>query len=126
MEKLLAHKNLLISVAVIILLLVFGYWYFNGGSSAPAPILSASDVSGSDSLLATLNQLKSLSLDASIFTRPTFESLTDSTVTISPVAAGRQNPFAPLPGLVSSVGAAPAATPATNPLSASAPPVPTH
>jgi hypothetical protein len=132
MEKLLAHKNLLVSVVVVILLVIFGYWYFNGSSSASAPILSASDVAGSDALLATLNQLKSLSLDDSIFSRPAFEALTDETVTISPVTAGRPNPFAPLPGVVSSVGAAPANTstnvPATTPLSASAgtAPAPTH
>ena len=100
-KKLSSKKNLIISIAVVVVVFGASYWYFNQGSSAEAPILSDSTASSSGALLSTLNQLKSLSLDPSIFTRATFESLVSNTVTLPSVDSGRPNPFAPIPGLVS-------------------------
>ena len=106
-----SKKNLIISIVVIAVVLGIGYWYFNGSSSSEAPVLSSSTASSSDTLLSTLDQLESLSLNSSIFTTPAFESLNDNTVTLPTVDSGRPNPFAPLPGL----------TPATSKSQTSAP-----
>lgn len=100
MKTLSSKKNLIISIVVIVVIAVLGYWYFSSNSSSNEPILSNSTVSSSDTLLSTLNELKSLSLNSSIFTEASFEALTNNTVTLPTVASGRPNPFAPLPGLV--------------------------
>jgi len=96
MSKLSSHKNLIISIGVVIVLALVAYWYFGSNSSAPVPILSDSTTNSSDSLLSTLNQLKSLSLNPAIFSNPSFESLESNTVTLPVVPSGRPNPFAPL------------------------------
>jgi hypothetical protein len=97
-----SHKNLIISIAVVLVLVIFGWWYF-GNSSSPSSddILSSSTATSSDTLLATLNQLKGLSLDSSIFSSPAFEALNDNTVILPMVQSGRPNPFAPLSGAAS-------------------------
>jgi len=102
MEKLSSSKkNIVISVIVIVVIAVFCYWYFGSDSSSSTPILSSSDSVSSDSLLTTLNELKSIALDQSIFSNPAFDgSLKDNTVTLSVALSGRPNPFAPFPGLV--------------------------
>lgn len=100
MKTLLAKKNLIISIAVIIVLFAAGWWYFGQGSSSDQSLLSSSTASSNDSLLSTLNQLKSLTLDSSIFTEPAFEALQSNTVVLPTVPSGRPNPFAPLPGLL--------------------------
>jgi len=95
-----SHKNLIISVAVIIVLGVVGFYYFNSNSSSSQPLLTDSTSTSSDSFLSTLNELQSLSLDSSIFSSPGFVLLNDNTVTLPTVSSGRQNPFAPIPGTV--------------------------
>ena len=93
-----SHKNLIISIAVVVVIFIIGYYYVSNDSSSSAPILSDSTSASSDSFLSTLDELKSLSLDSSIFSLPGFELLNDNTVTLPTVLSGRQNPFAPLPG----------------------------
>jgi hypothetical protein len=105
-----SKKNLILSAAIVIALIVFGYWYFGRSTSAVAPILSSSTASSSDDLLSTLNELKSLSLNAAVFSLPSFKALVSDTVTLSAVPAGKANPFAPLPGLIQSPTIAPSAT----------------
>ena len=94
-----SKKNLIISIVVVVVLLVAAYWYFVGSAPAPTPILSSSAPATSDTLLTTLNQLKSLTLDSSVLSLPTFNSLKDNTVVLPTIASGRPNPFAPLPAL---------------------------
>lgn len=48
--------------------------------------------------LNLLNQVRSLKIDTALFTDPTFVSLRDYSVAITPEPVGRPNPFAPLPG----------------------------
>ena len=105
MAKLSSNKNLIAGAIVVIILLIFAYWYFSGSSAPEAPILSGTQTVGSDDLLSTLNELKSLSLDSSIFQRPAFEALSNDTVILQNVTAGRANPFAPLSGFTVSSGA---------------------
>ncbi len=96
MAKLSAHKNLLITIGVIVVLALACYWYFSSSYVAPVPILSGSTAGSSDTLLATLDQLESLSLNPAIFSNPSFEALSNNTVTLPVVSSGRPNPFAPL------------------------------
>lgn len=84
---------------VLVLLVGYVYFaYFSGSSSAP--LLSSSDASVtlSQNLLVTLQNLHTIKLDNSIFTMPTFQSLTDFGVVIPPQNVGRRNPFIPIAG----------------------------
>jgi hypothetical protein len=47
-------------------------------------------------IVLAINQMKSLTLDASIFNDPVFKSLIDHSRPISPEPIGRSNPFAPI------------------------------
>lgn len=100
MKILSANRNLLVSIAVIILLLAGGYWYVNNGSSADTSVLSSTAPVANDSLLSTLTELRSLTLDSTVFSSPTFKALTDNTVMLPTVPAGRPNPFAGLAQLI--------------------------
>jgi len=92
-------------IAVIcVATLVAGYFLYGqvgGGSSSSASLTStAADQSGSgqagSSLVVALQRLKSVTLDASIFSNNTFQSLTDFGVVIPPQQLGRPNPFSPI------------------------------
>jgi hypothetical protein len=101
------HK--LVAIILIVVVLV-GAWYALSGSSTPAPALTTTPVAGSSSadqtLIATLLQLRSVKLDATIFADPAFMALQDFSTPIVPEPVGRPNPFAPL--------SSSAATPATS------------
>lgn len=105
MKSLIANKNLLVSIVVILLLLAGGYWYVNNSTPDNSAVLSASAPAASDTLLSTLTELRSLTLDSSLFTSPAFMSLNDNTVTLPTVASGRPNPFAGLPSLLAAAAA---------------------
>ncbi len=102
MKSLLANKSLLVSIIVIVVLLGGGYWYINNSSptDVTSSVLSSSAPASNDSLLSTLTELRSLTLDSTVFSSPSFKSLTDNTVTLPTVAAGRPNPFAGLAQLI--------------------------
>ena len=82
----------------------------SSGTSTETPPLSSSADSGAASvskeLLVTLTNLRTIRLDDSIFSDPSFISLADYGVTIPPQPVGRRNPFAPLP-MFSPGGASP-------------------
>ena len=83
--------------ALVLLLLLFGYFmFFSGDSSTPALTSSDSDSPLSSDLLVTLQNLHSITLNNAIFTDPVFVTLSDFGVSIPPDNVGRRNPFAPL------------------------------
>lgn len=91
------YKKLLIGAGVIIVL-ALGYSFFSGD---PLPEGLTSQAVGSvpqegGDLIALLAELKSIDLDTSILQDPTFMTLQDFTVSLSPEPVGRSNPFAPL------------------------------
>ena len=91
-------------VAGVVLVLAVAYLYMSGGSSPSSGTLTAGTQYGTvgASELALLNQVRSLSIDTSLFTDPSFLSLVDYSVAIPPQSVGvRPNPFAPLPGMPS-------------------------
>ncbi len=98
MEFIRQHKVLSIITFVV---LVGGGWYLlsnSSPSSTPDLIATGPSTSSSDNqqLVTTLNELRAVKLDNSIFSNPAFQSLQDFTTPITPEPVGRPNPFAPL------------------------------
>lgn len=90
-----------ILIAVLALLVGAGAWYGLRGGSVPTELLATQDFTTSSGesdrdLVATLLQLRSVSLEGSIFSDPAFQSLQDFGSNIVPEPVGRANPFAPL------------------------------
>lgn len=85
-------------IVVGIIVLTGGYFAYNSGTSDEllSSTSQTSTAEVSKELLATLGNLKSLSLDVSIFTDTAFMSLVDFGVAIPLEPVGRDNPFAPL------------------------------
>ncbi len=75
-------------------------WYSFLRDKQPAPLLQTTDLTTASAvdgdLVATLLQLRAVSLSGTIFTDPAFMSLKDNGKEIIPEPVGRQNPFAPL------------------------------
>ena len=101
-----------IAVAGLVIVVAVGAWYFLGGDSGtPEEGLVTetftSPASEADrDLVATLLELRSVSLDGAVFSDPIFRSLKDFGSEIIPEPVGRPNPFAPLPGAPAAAGAA--------------------
>lgn len=90
------HK-LIIAIAVIVI--VGGVWYGLSGNSTSSPaLITQTPVAGSadQDLVSTLLALRSVKLDGTIFSDPTFVQLKDFSTQIIPEPVGRPNPFAPL------------------------------
>lgn len=85
-----------ILAGVLVVLAFFAYQFFF--VSAPQPSLSvttvASTTAADQDLIALLSTLKGITLDQSIFTDPSFQSLADFSRELVPESAGRPNPFA--------------------------------
>jgi len=88
------HKMEL-GLGVVVVLAVWAYFVYFGGSSAPLTASSEADSVSSD-LLVTLNSLHTIKLDDKLFSNADFISLTDFGVSIPQQASGRRNPFAPV------------------------------
>lgn len=114
MKKKRSHKFLIVTA---ILVLGAGYLYFNndvkingilhvaqgsslvsttGGDSASDANNSNSKISSDISFLSTLNSLKRITIDSSLFTNVLFSRLEDNSVRIGTITPGRNNPFAPI------------------------------
>lgn len=101
MDFIRTHKNMAIGVAALAVI-VIGYFLFFGGGESENPLTSTrspqgeAELSIGRELLVTLLELRSLTLDPSLFKDPVFQSLRDFSVPLPPQQAGRRNPFAPL------------------------------
>lgn len=77
-------------------------WYVLRGTPAPDTLLvtetAAAPNEAERDLVATLLQLRTVTLDGTIFSDPAFQSLLDYGIDIVPEPVGRANPFAPLSG----------------------------
>ena len=108
MNFILSHK---IIVVVVALLVAVGVWIGISSSSSSGGSLLSSEVVAGDGpdkdLVATLLALRTVKLDASLFTDPAFLSLKDFSVEIVPEPVGRPNPFAPLTGAAAAAAATP-------------------
>lgn len=104
-----SQSKKIVAALAILALLGGGYYFFFMESSTPAtststgmptsfdPTIPSGDtgIIGQD-ILALVEQLKKVSVDPSLFTSPLFSNLTDFTISITPEAQGRANPFAAL------------------------------
>ena len=102
-----SSKKSTITIIAIIIVAVIAYFYYTGTQTSPDAGSSLSTVSANDQavgaqVLALLNQIQSLKIDTSLFKDPTYLTLRDYTVAIPSVPVGRDDPFAPLPGMASS------------------------
>lgn len=102
-----------IGMALLVTAVAVGAWMFlGGGSETPEAGLVTetfeSPATEADrDLVATLLQLRAVSLDGAVFQDPVFQSLFDFGSEIVPEPVGRTNPFAPLvEGQAAAVGGA--------------------
>jgi len=92
-------KNLIIAGVVLIALIAAGYYYTTRDRSSADLLIGIPTIENQiidSDLLSTLSQLKRLRLDETIFSNPSFMSLTDQSKPLQAQTSGRTNPFAPL------------------------------
>lgn len=95
------HKLLFIAVVVVVAITI---WFgLSQGTQAPPLLTSdaptgsvAASAGGDQQLVATLLALRTVTLNATIFSDAAFKTLQDFSTTIVPEPVGRENPFAPL------------------------------
>jgi hypothetical protein len=108
-------KNILMLAGVGVVLAGV-VWYSFMRDKTPAPLLQTEDLTAASpvdgDVVATLLQLRAVTLSGTIFSDPAFLSLVDHGKEIIPEPVGRGNPFAPL---------TPAASPPGAPLNPSVP-----
>jgi len=101
-----SSKKPYIILAVIVLVAVSVYFYYQGTSPLVSSSVSQTSVADQEigaQVLGLLQQIKSLKVDPSVFSDPGYLTLQDYTVQIPALPVGRPNPFAPLPGLTGSL-----------------------
>jgi hypothetical protein len=105
-------KSYLILAAVIVIVII-AYMYLKPASDSGTATLDqnqfAADQAVGTRVLSLLNQISALRIDVSFFKDPIYMSLRDHTVPIPEESVGRDNPFAPIPG-VTAPGTLPAQT----------------
>lgn len=104
MMSLFKNTKVMGGVVVVVALACIAYYYWGNGSGSSA-VVTVDTSPASQELLQTLASLHSTKLDASIFSNPLFQSLTDFGVTIPPQPTGRGNPFAPIGSAFAGVSA---------------------
>jgi hypothetical protein len=102
MMDFLRENKMLALILIAAVLFVGGYFAFFSGSGSSALLSSSSGTSPtsqvSTELLATISDLKGITLNNKLFTDDAFVSLVDFHVDIPLQPVGRSNPFAPLIG----------------------------
>ena len=92
-------KNKIV-LGILVLLVGAGGWYALSGDSSPPPILETQEFAATNEaekdLVATLLQLRAVSLSGTLFSDPAFQSLKDFGSQVLPEPVGRLNPFAPI------------------------------
>ena len=97
-ETIFRNKIVIAALAIVVAVIA---WYMLGGEAPPQEGLSTETFStpateAERDLVATLLQLRSVSLEGTVFSDPIFQSLRDFGSQIVPEPVGRENPFAPL------------------------------
>jgi|TARA_Y100000310_G_scaffold345866_1_gene471944 hypothetical protein len=98
MERLKKYKNILLFLGIFAALAV-GYTMFFGDDGDGSLLVSEQPLGSPEigrELLTTLLEIKSLSLDESLFASPAFTSLEDFSQELVSLPSGRANPFAPI------------------------------
>lgn len=99
MMDFLKQNQTAILAVVIIIIAFFAYSYFFTGKEANNSVLQEEQVStvapADQDLISLLLELKSITLDESIFQNPAFKGLQDFSQELVIEPVGRVNPFAP-------------------------------
>lgn len=100
MADILFKNKLIVGLLVAVVIVVAWYFLRDAGGVQEESLLateSFAGASGADKdLVATLLQLRTVSLEGTIFSDPVFQSLKDFGSQIIPEPVGRRNPFEPL------------------------------
>lgn len=97
---------------VVIIVISFGlffYYYQKDSTEDPTSSLETTDSAesnearaASDRIVKILNQVSALQIDDTIFKTTVYKSLVDYSVQIPEQNVGRENPFAPVNGIITS------------------------
>jgi hypothetical protein len=92
-------RNNIITIVLVIVVGMVAVWYLTKTDNTENYLTA--DVQTTDSTDAKyiyniLQQMAQVTLDDSIFSNTTFQSLKDNTVSFTPQLSGRNNPFAPI------------------------------
>ena len=93
-----SHKTFVVIVLGVVLALG-ALWWSVSESGSPEPLVTGQGPNaapGSQEIVTTLLQLRTVSLSGTIFSDPSFASLRDFGTQIMSEPIGRPNPFAPL------------------------------
>ncbi len=95
-----SHTGTII-IVVVVVLAAMAYFYTQGGSAPASGGLVSEGLDGDVGLAEVnlLNQIQSIQINTSLFGDAEYLSLRDYTVDIPSQPIGRQNPFAPIPGV---------------------------
>jgi hypothetical protein len=95
------NTTTIILIVVTLVIAAGAYWYFFTGTGNEPPLTATvSSQGGSQAQFQTLvGELQPISFDTSIFSDPGFMALVDLATPVTPEAAGRLDPFAPVPGV---------------------------
>jgi len=91
-----------IIILLVIVILALGFFYYSGSSDLDGGGLLEQEQTDPEAelaslrVLALLNQIKSLRINAALFQSPTYQTLQDNSVPVLPQNVGRANPFAPI------------------------------
>lgn len=90
---------------VLVILAVIVYFYFKGGEKPAStdglvPAIDPEFSQRSEKLLSLLAQVQSIKIDVQFFKSPLYQSFVDHSVEIPEQEVGRDDPFAPIPGLI--------------------------
>lgn len=89
-----------IILAIVLIVAVAVYFYMQGFKEQESDTLAVSEDNNIGlQVIALLNQVKSINIDADIFSDPVYVTLMDNTVIVPVQNVGRANPFAPIPGV---------------------------
>ncbi len=91
------YQNIILIVVVLIIAFAIYSYFFTGKEEAPLMTEEVVSQSPEDQdLISLLLELKGITLDESIFSDATFDSLQDFSQELVAEPTGRPNPFAPL------------------------------
>lgn len=93
-------KNNIVVIILVVVIGMIAFWYLGQTNNTATGYLTTdtqtTDVAGAKDIYNILQKMAQVTLDDGIFTSVAFQSLKDNTVSFSPQASGRNNPFAPL------------------------------
>ena len=92
-------KNNIITIVLVIIVGMVAFWYLTKTDNSTAYLSTTSQTTNSTDatyIYNILSEMAKVNLDDSIFSNSVFQNLKDNTVSFSPKASGRNNPFAPV------------------------------